>query len=241
MKWQLSLTTILAISANYLTSAQLLVPEALLESDFAILNTESDNTPTRQPIRCVPPAQTDRKGQIVYMNPSDDFDADNFVANSGPTLADFITLDRSVSIYAGYTRRFADISARLQLADVNSTLLAPNNKDILALPRKPHEGPAGSVTALDETAADENIRKWVSAHIIPAHVDLPTSEGQTSQYKTLLDGKSISIKKLTREEQVSKDVAYEHVVMPGEIPLYPLREASNGMIYGLSGSIDPST
>ncbi|EPE10671.1 fas1 domain-containing protein [Ophiostoma piceae UAMH 11346] len=105
--------------------------------------------------------------------------------NSGPTspqpetgtvmLSDVMGRDRSVNVFAGFTRDFAAISNRFDDITQNSTVLAPLNSAIEALPRKPwedpedyrtqgadaYEGPGG------QERAQENLRRFVEAHIVP--------------------------------------------------------------------------
>merc|ERR1712093_721321 len=56
-------------------------------------------------------------------------------------LSDVLGNDRSINIFAGFTRDFATISQRFEDSNTNTTILAPINSAIMALPRKPWEDP----------------------------------------------------------------------------------------------------
>jgi len=103
-------------------------------------------------------------------------------------LSDVLGRDRSINIFAGFTRDIAAISERFADRAQNSTILAPINSAITALPRKPwedpkqydtlgmeaYEGPDG------EERARKNMLKFVEAHIVPVS---PWEEGE--KVKTL--------------------------------------------------------
>jgi len=53
-----------------------------------------------------------------------------------PTLSDILTVQSKVSIFHSYLRELREVHERIQ-SNANSTLLAPTNKAVMALPRKP--------------------------------------------------------------------------------------------------------
>ena len=83
--------------------------------------------------------------------------------------------DRSINVFAGFTRDFAPITNRFDDASQNSTVLAPLNSAIEALPRKPWEDPADYHTLGADAyegpggqeRAQQNLRRFVEAHIVP--------------------------------------------------------------------------
>jgi hypothetical protein len=109
-------------------------------------------------------------------NPSSDPD--------GPIIiSDVIQLDQSINIFAGFTRDIEPVAKRLEDGSRNTTVLAPLNSAVKALPRKPWEDPrdyaalgmnayAGSD---GEDRAHRNLRRFVEAHIIPTS---PWAEGE---------------------------------------------------------------
>merc|ERR1712093_165967 len=78
-------------------------------------------------------------------------------------LSDVLGNDRSINIFAGFTRDFATISQRFEDSNTNTTILAPINSAIMALPREP-----------GEERAHRNMRRFVEAHVVPAS---PWKEG----------------------------------------------------------------
>ena len=97
-------------------------------------------------------------------------------------LSDVLGNDRSINIFAGFTRDFATISQRFEDSNTNTTILAPINSAIMALPRKPWEDPKDyeglGADAYEgeqgEERAHRNMRRFVEAHVVPAS---PWKEG----------------------------------------------------------------
>lgn len=91
-------------------------------------------------------------------------------------LSDVMGRDRSINIFAGFTRDIESISRRLDNSAQNSTVLAPLNSAIESLPRKPWEDPADYDTLGADAyegedgqeRAQRNIRRFVEAHIVPS-------------------------------------------------------------------------
>jgi hypothetical protein len=91
-------------------------------------------------------------------------------------LSDVMGRDRSINIFAGFTRDVESVSKRLEDSSQNSTVLAPLNSAIEKLPRKPWEDPQDyNNLGADAYEGDDgmqraqrNMRRFVEAHIIPA-------------------------------------------------------------------------
>lgn len=91
-------------------------------------------------------------------------------------ISDVIGKERSINIFAGFTRDIESISNRLDNNEQNTTVLAPLNSEIQKLPRKPWEDPKDYEVlgeqaydgASGEDRAQRNLRRFVEAHIIPA-------------------------------------------------------------------------
>lgn len=106
-------------------------------------------------------------------------------------LSDVLGNDRSLNIFAGFTRDFAAISQRFEDSSLNTTILAPLNSAIMGLPRKPWEDPEDydklGVDAYEgpegEGRAQRNLRRFVEAHVVPVS---PWKEGE--KVKTLAGG-----------------------------------------------------
>jgi paired amphipathic helix protein Sin3a len=94
---------------------------------------------------------------------------------SSVMLSDVMGRDRSINIFAGFTRDTETVARRLEDATQNSVVLAPLNSAIEALPRKPWEDPEqynelGANAYEGEEGyerAQRNLRRFVEAHIIP--------------------------------------------------------------------------
>ncbi|EOO00693.1 putative fas1 domain-containing protein [Phaeoacremonium minimum UCRPA7] len=94
----------------------------------------------------------------------------------GPViLSDVMGRDRSINIFAGFIRDIETAARRLDDSAQNSTVLAPLNSAIEALPRKPWEDPrdygrlgADAYEGEDgQERAQRNLRRFVEAHIVP--------------------------------------------------------------------------
>ncbi|ESZ98162.1 hypothetical protein SBOR_1465 [Sclerotinia borealis F-4128] len=104
-------------------------------------------------------------------------------------LSDVLGRDRSINIFAGFTRDIAPLSQRFADSGQNTTILAPVNSAIMGLPRKPWEDPEDydklGANAYEgehgEERAHKNLRRFVEAHIVPAS---PWEEGE--KVKTLV-------------------------------------------------------
>jgi hypothetical protein len=116
------------------------------------------------------------------------------VSNDQPTpmgdliISDVIGKERAINVFAGFTRDIDTVSSRLDDKSKNSTILAPSNSKIQALPRKPWEdsedyqqlGEKAYSGEQGEDRAHSNLRRFVEAHIIPQS---PWKEGD--KVKTL--------------------------------------------------------
>ncbi|KAI5799001.1 hypothetical protein EDC01DRAFT_650026 [Geopyxis carbonaria] len=111
--------------------------------------------------------------------------------SGSPLLADVIGIDRSLSIFSGFTRSLSSITERLSDRSENTTVLAPSNSAISKLPRKPWEDPndggaGGNVFSeiykglAGEDRATRNLRRFVEAHCVGTS---PWGEGE--KVKTL--------------------------------------------------------
>lgn len=91
--------------------------------------------------------------------------------NTLPTLFDTLILQRASSIFFDYLREVSSIYERISDPSLRSTLFVPSNKAVIALGWKPERGPpppgqSGGIEITEDTLED-NVKKWVSAHIVP--------------------------------------------------------------------------
>ncbi|KAI5998241.1 hypothetical protein EDD15DRAFT_307804 [Pisolithus albus] len=156
-----------------------------------------------------------------------------------PTLADLLTIEPSASIYYSYARE-TELSLEFDTADQYLTLLVPTNRAVMALGRKPHQGPPSAVPIIEmsEQQFDEqskrNVQRWVSAHIIPSRISL---SNLPMTYDTILEGKSVTFIPISETAQDSPDWA--RVVLEDGSRIISMKEGMNGALYLVDGTIDP--
>jgi paired amphipathic helix protein Sin3a len=94
----------------------------------------------------------------------------------GPViLSDVMGRDKSINIFASFIRDIDSAAIRLDVANVNTTVLAPLNSAIEKLPWKPWEDPRDYGTLGNHAydgeegyeRAQRNLRRFVEAHMVP--------------------------------------------------------------------------
>lgn len=109
-------------------------------------------------------------------------------------LSDVVGKERSINLFAGFTRDVESVSRRLDDGKQNSTVLAPLNSAVERLPRKPWED-ARDYDALGTEAyeggdgqerARRNLGRFAEAHVVPVS---PWEEGD--KVKTLLGDREV--------------------------------------------------
>ncbi|EIW64458.1 uncharacterized protein TRAVEDRAFT_109574 [Trametes versicolor FP-101664 SS1] len=157
-----------------------------------------------------------------------------------PSLADLLTIESSASIFYSYARE-TELSKLFADKNAKSTLLVPTNKAVIALPRKPYvpyDGPEPirEGVILSEAEFDDlskkNVERWVSAHIIPGS---PISLASPAEYRTLLDGKNVTFTPTHGGDSGAPE--WTRVVLDGAVRLIAMKEASNGVMYILDGTV----
>ncbi|EFQ25511.1 hypothetical protein CGRA01v4_02485 [Colletotrichum graminicola] len=115
-----------------------------------------------------------RQKPLVDMPPSDPSDSQPPPAQDGVRLSDVMGRDRSINVFAGFTRDVESASRRLDDQARNTTVLAPLNSAVEKLPRKPWEDPK-DYQKLGENVyegddgrdrAQKNIQRFVEAHMV---------------------------------------------------------------------------
>ncbi|KIN93261.1 hypothetical protein M404DRAFT_171547 [Pisolithus tinctorius Marx 270] len=156
-----------------------------------------------------------------------------------PTLADLLTIEPSASIYYSYARE-TELSLDFDTGDQYLTLLVPTNRAVMALARKPHQGPPSTVPIIElsEQQFDEqskrNVYRWVSAHIIPSRISL---SNVPVTYDTLLEGKSVTLIPTSKTGQGSPN--WSRVTLEDGSKIISVKEAMNGVLYLIDGTVDP--
>lgn len=154
------------------------------------------------------------------------------VPSSSLVISDILSKTRSIQIFASLTRDVEPISTRLNDPAQNTTVLAPLNSAMQALPRKPWENPEdyeqfGAAEAYQgkegEDRAKRNIRRFVEAHVVPVS---PWKEGEEVQ---TVGGVKLS---WTRDGD-------KIFIQPGNVEVEQVAsQVSNGEVWTLKGVIN---
>ncbi|EJC98626.1 uncharacterized protein FOMMEDRAFT_95640 [Fomitiporia mediterranea MF3/22] len=152
-------------------------------------------------------------------------------------LSDILTVQTSASIFYSYARE-THVGELLKREDARITVFAPTNKAVIALPRKPHQGPApvddGIVISEEEFDARsrENVERWISAHIVPQTI---TSLSPSSKHETLLEGITVTVS--AKSDAADSDKPdWQQVVLNDKISVVGKHEAANGVLYLVDGA-----
>ncbi|TKA83875.1 hypothetical protein B0A55_00128 [Friedmanniomyces simplex] len=146
-------------------------------------------------------------------------------------LSDVIGNSRQINIFAGFTRDIASVATRLDASILNTTVLAPINSAISALPRKPWEDPR-DYAELGASAyegqggsdrASRNLRRFTEAHVVPAS---PWKEGE-------------KVKTLAGTELRWESRGGKAVIMPGDVEVERvMSRVANGEVWMLKGALN---
>ncbi|THH21576.1 hypothetical protein EW146_g49 [Bondarzewia mesenterica] len=162
------------------------------------------------------------------------------IIHAQPTLSDLLTIERSASIFFSYAREL-ELSRLFSDASASDTVLVPTNAAVMALTRKPHQGPTDVEDSIEiseqefDARSKKNVERWVSSHIIP--VSPITFPGT---YPTLLDGKTVTFTQLKDGDdgQDASAPEWTRVVLNGHVRIVQMKEASNGMFYLIDGTVN---
>ncbi|KAG6845565.1 hypothetical protein H0H87_007243 [Tephrocybe sp. NHM501043] len=151
--------------------------------------------------------------------------------HSQPSLADLLTIEPSASIFYSYAREL-ELSAKFADSSSKLTLFVPTNKAVMALARKPHQGPPTSpddeITISQEeydSRSKKNVETWVSAHIVPEH---PIAL-DTQVHPTLLEGKSIAFTPISKRD--GKGLQWSQVTLEEGVRIIGMKEVRQFMLF----------
>ncbi|KIJ66584.1 hypothetical protein HYDPIDRAFT_86539 [Hydnomerulius pinastri MD-312] len=156
-----------------------------------------------------------------------------------PTLSDLLTIESTASIYFSYARE-TKFSQEFDASGQQITLLVPTNKAVMALARKPHQGPAPVEPKIEITEqqfdeqSNRNVLRWVAAHIIPV---ISLSDAPVT-YDTMLDGKSVTFTPVLGTSKGSPD--WSRVTLEDGTRIIGMKEGSNGVLYLIDSTINPN-
>jgi len=150
------------------------------------------------------------------------------------SISDILPQTRSINIFASLTRDVSTVTNRLESTrpQDNTTLLAPLNSVMQALPRKPWEDRPGDEpedisqsAARNEDRAARNLQRFVEEHVVPIS---PWREGKEGKIRTM------GGTELWWEEREGKKV-----VMPGELVVDAVvGRVGNGEIWAVTGVVN---
>jgi uncharacterized surface protein with fasciclin (FAS1) repeats len=178
--------------------------------------------------------------QIPIMNIPDIFGSTGspHINSGSPSLADLLTIQSRASIYYSYARE-TDYSSLLSDEGGFVTAFVPTNKAVMALARKPHQGPVESEIKISEVEFDkqskENVKRWVAAHLVSGEVEFPSAH-KTSEFSTLLEGKSVSITWAHPVEEGHD--SWSGMELENGSRIIDMKKASNGILYIIDGTIE---
>ncbi|VUC35846.1 unnamed protein product [Clonostachys rosea] len=155
-------------------------------------------------------------------------------------LVDILGTQRSITTFFSLVRLHEPTESLLGDLHTNTTVLAPLNSAIEALPRKPWENPADYQAAGAEAyegedgreKAQRNLRRFVEAHLITAS---PWQQGEGNKASTL-KGESGQTRELWWEVKDGK-----RVIMPDGVEVDRVAsQVANGEVWILKGVLNYS-
>ncbi|GAA5828397.1 hypothetical protein JCM11251_006226 [Rhodosporidiobolus azoricus] len=160
-------------------------------------------------------------------------DASYIPTSAVPSIGDILVRSKA-RIFYDYARDSTAVSQLFVDPSGQATILAPTDAAILALARKPHEGPAtrssGEVSSNEEERQRaEWLERWVKAHVVLEQVELEAGEWEKREYTTM-EGKTV------RFASSGKDEAGRQL-MPGDIEVVGEAQGSNGKVLYLQGTL----
>ncbi|KAJ9495183.1 hypothetical protein H2202_009433 [Exophiala xenobiotica] len=152
-------------------------------------------------------------------------------SDSTLSISDILPQTRKINIFASLTRDISSVTGRLESTkpEDNTTLLAPLNSAMQALPRKPWEDRPGDNSGIsaqrNEDKAAQNLARFVEEHVVP-----------TSPWKAGEEGK---IKTLGGQELWWEEKDGKKVIMPGNLEVDGVvGRVGNGEIWAVQGVVN---
>jgi len=158
------------------------------------------------------------------------------LSHSTQTLADFLTIEPSASIFYDYARG-TDLGNKLSDKSSMITVLVPNNKAVMKLAKKPHQDRVRmheDVVLTEEemyTRSQKNVERWIAAHMIPTYpIDF-----NSQSYPTLLDGSFVRFDVVKGDPNIPE---WSNVLVNKDMRIVGSKEASNGVYYLIDGVVE---
>jgi hypothetical protein len=147
------------------------------------------------------------------------------------SISDILPQTRKINIFASLTRDISTVTGRLESTNPadNTTLLAPLNSAMQALPRKPWEDRPGDDSSIkaesNEDKAAGNLQRFVEEHVIP-----------TSPWE---EGKKHKIETLGGQELWWEERAGQKIIQPGNLVVDGVvGRVGNGEIWAVNGVVN---
>lgn len=161
-------------------------------------------------------------GQLPIMPPASTSD-NNPPSQPAVPLADILGTQRALTTFSSLARQSSDLETLLSSFSINTTVLAPLNSAIEALPRKlwedPREGGAAAAYQGEQgqERAKANLKRFVEAHLVGVS---PWEEGQKGEtvggrklwWETREDGRRVIMPDGVEVDKVASRVANGELV-----------------------------
>ncbi|KAL7787820.1 hypothetical protein V8C37DRAFT_389641 [Trichoderma ceciliae] len=208
---------------------------SLLHLSLFVTTTTANTAPDQEPLRYrLPPHPP--PDHLPVMMPVSGSGNDSQI-QPAVLLYDILGTQRSLTTFFSFSRLHESTSEPLSDSKINTTVLAPNNIVIEDLPRKPWENP-GDYASLGSQAydgsggkdrADENLRKFVEAHLVVG----------TSPWEAGVKAKTAAGTELWWETKKDKDGNEKRVIMPDEVEVDRVASrVANGEVWILNGVLN---
>ncbi|KAI5449504.1 hypothetical protein NCC49_004648 [Naganishia albida] len=154
--------------------------------------------------------------------------AQDFEGTPGsPRLAECLTVERKLSLFYEYAREVGPVMKRIVSPTLKTTLLVPVNQAIIALPHKPHQDTLDTVH-VSEAKVKNNVERFVKAHTLASSIPWPIDGAKPASYESMLgEGHHVNFRLVGDEVRVD----------PGDVKVLAMKEASNGRVIYLDGTI----
>ncbi|KEF63312.1 uncharacterized protein A1O9_01289 [Exophiala aquamarina CBS 119918] len=158
-------------------------------------------------------------------------DGGNDAGDTTLSISDILPQTRKINIFASLTRDISTVTSRLESTNPadNTTLLAPLNSAMQALPRKPWEDrprdDSGVRAESNEDKAAGNLQRFVEEHVVP-----------TSPW---LEGRKHKIETLGGQELWWEEREGQKIIQPGNLVVDGVvGRVGNGEIWAVTGVVN---
>ncbi|KAK7425692.1 hypothetical protein QQZ08_007791 [Neonectria magnoliae] len=171
--------------------------------------------PQQAPLKAPPPSRPPLNGHLPVMADKNDKDG----SQASVAIADVLGTHRSLTTFSSFVRLHSSTETLLNNLDANTTVLAPLNSVIEALPRKPWEdpreynrlGPKAYSGDDGQERARQNLLRFVEEHLVAGSPWAQGDKAETVAGKQIWwvekDGKRLVMPDEVEVERVASQVA----------------------------------